>query len=78
MTIALAIPPLTVKYKGDALIRDRALNRVNTVIGKSFKGEMLTLPMLRLLRPKHKDANIIEKQLNPVILLFIGYWQHKG
>ena len=33
MTIALAIPPLTVKNRGGggALIRDRALNRANTV-----------------------------------------------
>ena len=33
----------------------------------------LTLPMLRLLiRPKHKDAKIFEKDLNPVMLVFIG------
>ena len=32
MTIALAIPPLTVKNRGGgALIQDRALNRANTV-----------------------------------------------
>ena len=32
MTIALAIPPLTVKNRGDALIWDRAFNRANTVL----------------------------------------------
>ena len=33
MTIALAIPPLTLKNRGGgALIRDRALNRANTVV----------------------------------------------
>ena len=32
MTIALAIAPLTVKNRGDALIRDRALNQANTVL----------------------------------------------
>ena len=31
MTIALAIPPLTVKNRGDAPIRGCALNRPNTV-----------------------------------------------
>ena len=33
MTIALAIPPLTMKNRGGgvALIQDRALNRANTV-----------------------------------------------
>ena len=31
MTIGQAIPPLTVKNRGDALIRDGALNRANTV-----------------------------------------------
>ena len=39
MTIALSVPPLTLKNRGGggggggALIQDRALNRVNTVIG---------------------------------------------
>ena len=32
MTIALAIPPLTVKNRGGALIRDRALNWANMVL----------------------------------------------
>ena len=32
MTIAMAIPPLTLKNSGDALIWDRALNRANTVL----------------------------------------------
>ena len=31
MTVGLAIPPLTVKNRGDALIRDRALNLAITV-----------------------------------------------
>ena len=34
--------------------------------------EALTLPMLRLLCPKHKDAQIIENHLNPAMLVFIG------
>ena len=33
----------------------------------------LTLPMLRLLQPKNKDANTCENHLNPVILVFIGW-----
>ena len=32
----------------------------------------LTFPMLRQLCPKHKDAKIFEKHLNPVILVFMG------
>ena len=32
----------------------------------------LTLPMLRLLSSKHKDANIFENHLNAVMLVFIG------
>ena len=31
----------------------------------------LTLPILRLLSYKHKDAKISEKHLNPVMLVFI-------
>ena len=31
MTIALAIPPLTVKIRGGVLIQDRALNQANIV-----------------------------------------------
>ena len=31
MTIGLAIPPITVKNRGDALICDLVLNRANTV-----------------------------------------------
>ena len=31
ITFGLAIPPLTVKNRGDALIWDHALNRANTV-----------------------------------------------
>ena len=33
--------------------------------------KLLTLPMLRLPYPKHKDAKIFEKYLNPVMLVFI-------
>ena len=33
MTIALAIPPLTMKNRGGALIQDCALNWANTVCG---------------------------------------------
>ena len=32
----------------------------------------VTLPMLRLLSSKHKDAKIFENHLNPVMLVFIG------
>ena len=35
--------------------------------------QILTLPMLRgYFCPKHKDAKIFEKHLNPIILVFIG------
>ena len=33
----------------------------------------LTLPILMLLSSKHKGANILEKHLNPLMLVFIGY-----
>ena len=38
----------------------------------SFNG--VTLPMMKLLyiSPKHKDAEIFENHLNPVMLVFIG------
>ena len=36
------------------------------------KMSLLTLTMLRLLLPKHKDANIFENHLNSVMLVFIG------
>ena len=32
----------------------------------------LILPMLRLFLSKHKDAKILENNLNPVMLVFIG------
>ena len=32
----------------------------------------LTLPMLRLLSPKLKDADIFENHLDPDVLVFIG------
>ena len=45
MTIGLAIPPLTVKNRGDALIRERALNGANTVQGKGIPVALwLTMP----------------------------------
>ena len=32
----------------------------------------LTLPMLQILRPKHKDTKLFENHLNPVMMVFIG------
>ena len=46
MTIALAIPPLTVKNKGDAFIQDRALNRANTVRMKVVVVMMMVMLMM--------------------------------
>ena len=34
--------------------------------------QLLTLPMLRLLSSKAKDANSFDNSLNPVMLVFIG------
>ena len=39
---------------------------------RTISSSELTLPMLRLnYDPKHKDAKIFEKLLNPIILVFI-------
>ena len=45
----------------------------NATVGHPYmNGLNLTLPKLRLLGPKHKDAKTFENHLNPVMLVFIG------
>ena len=45
------------------IVQSRSRNRSN---------KMLTLPVLRLLLPNHKDAKPFENHSNPVMLVFIG------
>ena len=47
MTIALAIPSLTMKNRGGALIRDHALNRANTLLLLSSSSSLLMLLLLK-------------------------------
>ena len=73
MTIALTIPPLTMKNRRGALIRDCALNQANTVVASvRFHHERLGFPLQQFDHLQLKQAGPPVIAFHPVCSPFAG------